>query len=235
MLVDFPNRLDEHEHDLCTNLTQKRRTVHFSLSTTLYYYPGVLEDKVTSSWYTYVLPKRRDPHPPIILRYHTLYGNSYASSSMVSLAFNAPSLRLRLMMHCIQSIFVGDVSLGEGHVCVRRNELRGKDNNDWEFRSLIWTNDTQNHLVPPKDAYLLIHEIFIPASVHQLFLNIRHFIWPSLYLFAVDDLVAQLSTVDASRFLIQFLVFAILLALVYYHDRLIGPLGGDDVPGAAEA
>lgn len=52
MLVDFPNRLDEHEHDLCTNLTQKRRTVHFSLSTTLYYYPDVLEDKVASSWYT---------------------------------------------------------------------------------------------------------------------------------------------------------------------------------------
>lgn len=51
MVVDFPNRLDEHDHDLCTNITQKRRGVRFSLSSTLYYYPDVLEDEV-SSWYT---------------------------------------------------------------------------------------------------------------------------------------------------------------------------------------
>ncbi len=47
-----------------------------------------------SGWETYtdVLPERHDPYPPIILRhYHTLYGNSYASSSMVSLASKAPS------------------------------------------------------------------------------------------------------------------------------------------------
>ncbi len=52
MAVDFPDRLDEHDHDLCTNITQKRRGVRFSLSSTLYYNPDVLEDEVASSWYT---------------------------------------------------------------------------------------------------------------------------------------------------------------------------------------
>ena len=52
MVVDFPNRLDEYEHDPCSHITRERRSVRFSLSSVHYYHSNVLEGEIASSWYT---------------------------------------------------------------------------------------------------------------------------------------------------------------------------------------
>lgn len=50
MVVDLPTRLDKHVNDLCTNYTQKHRSVCFSLSSTLYTFLKTKLLALDTSW-----------------------------------------------------------------------------------------------------------------------------------------------------------------------------------------
>jgi hypothetical protein len=53
LAVDFPNRRQhKYEPHLHANITQKHRSVRFSLSSSLYYSSDVTQDEVVGSWYS---------------------------------------------------------------------------------------------------------------------------------------------------------------------------------------